>query len=987
MSKQVNLLICFVLVLGLGSNVLAFDMNQPDFAGCDQSAAVLWEFEDGNSNTGEASDKPSLIFYDSDPPDACFGFRTYGSDYEGGCDPNNAFAWNSNGTVVCIGEESVAQPIPLGEGANLTVQVQITWQGPNFPPVNGPGLGFELWSGYPEKANEPCPLREGEWMAGVFNEDETGESFEFLPFLDIPNHVEGIWRQTTYLYTFENFPEETTHFNVLFFGFINGTAGMLIDEVVVDMIVHDGDPPTPCPGRPWLRIPRAGQARKPVPAHLAEHVVPTTNLAWAPDPCLAGPLTYDVWFGTDPCMANNTKIASNIGANTVDPCAGDLAAGTVFYWRVDTNDPGREGIDFKFTTWGFADDPDPGNGEPSAKTSIVLSWVEDGYADSRGIYFGTDETAVANADTSDTTGIYRGSTAPLDPCDPSRNTYSVSEVLNLLTPYFWRIDEVNSGIAIPGEIWGFTTQAYFDVEDFDRYATNTQLYAVWDDYWVNGTDAQVFIETDPNFTRSGNAMKYNYLNTTRVGGKYVGSSADADVVDLLAGTDWTVQGIRSLLVNFMGTATNSVTGQEHMWLELEDTSSNVGLKLYDGDMNDIKVAQWQEWNIDLGDANFSGVSLANMARISIGFGGYARTGQSAASGAGDVYFDDIQLHPQRCRPEVVAWDIVGEDCQTDGYDIQLMAEDWLIKDYQVFPTPPDRNNLLVEYLFTGADDYSDTSGNSRHGQASPTLTHVANGYLTIENAGGYVDIPFGASNPFHGPNDFSVVIEYRSSDIATTALLTSTDPCLPTNWEEPNVEDAFSTWTPMMLYMDQGHSGGPSGPDDLTFFYDNWWLGAADVYKSEVGGIGAWHTVAATYDADGGQDANGLPTGLVTVYIDGVKGTEPFAADINIPQDPNYDVVRIAESVNPLHMEDLGATTHIGDFNEILIYDVALTEPEVYYLSGIINPTYVPNTSPANVVPKSPPGGPYDANNIDIVNFIDFDVLAAHWLEAPLLWP
>jgi hypothetical protein len=121
--------------------------------------------------------------------------------------------------------------------------------------------------------------------------------------------------------------------------------------------------------------------------------------------------------------------------------------------------------------------------------------------------------------------------------------------------------------------------------------------------------------------------------------------------------------------------------------------------------------------------------------------------------------------------------------------------------------------------------------------------------------------------------------------------------------------------------------------------------------------------------------------------MDGIKGSDPVAIDPNIPQDPNYDIVRIGDTSNALVADDWGAQTLIGDFNHILIYDTALTEGEVYYASGIMNPTYVANTSLANVVPKSPPGGPYDANNIDIVNFIDFDLLGKHWLEAPLLWP
>jgi hypothetical protein len=200
----------------------------------------------------------------------------------------------------------------------------------------------------------------------------------------------------------------------------------------------------------------------------------------------------------------------------------------------------------------------------------------------------------------------------------------------------------------------------------------------------------------------------------------------------------------------------------------------------------------------------------------------------------------------------------------------------------------------------------------------------------------------------------------------------------------------------MALLGYQNHSGGP-GPDDVNFGYDNFFVAGAGASISVVGGIGAWHSVAATYDADGGicpsdpYDANECPpgtvSGLVTVYLDGTKGPDPLVIDPNIPVDANYDIVRIGAAYNPLHAEDFPLATHIGDFNEILIYDVALTEGEVFYLSGITDPTYVPNTSVANIVPKTPPPTVYDANDPDIVNFIDYNLLGEHWLEAPLLWP
>jgi len=977
MSKKVYLLISFVLVLALGAIAVADDLEVPPFAGCNKTCAIFWDFD---------VEPPTATDYMYFPvvADPCITM-----DYFIG-----TVTWYEAQRVVLAEGAEInwyATP-PDGTGSSITVYCQITYTGE----VNDVFPMLELWDS-PRQSG-------GEWLDGV----EGPEAMDYYSAVEISP---GVWHQTFY-YTFD-VPEEFETFLISVLTCVTdefgGSGSTDIKEIVLDAVIHGGTPPEGCPkpGRPFGGFMVSNAS----PANGEDHVVPSTNLSfqapwnalclWEDDPCdpndkppdpnLKGPLKYDVYFGTEPNVLTMTQLAddySPTNCNDVmvfDPCVGgDLADGTVYYWRVDVNDLDPcdpnfyEGPYFTFRTWGFADALYPVDGADGVTSPVLLQWGPDGYAASCDVYFGTSFSEVNDATTSSTE--FKGNQAVADA------NYDAG-MMDLSKYYYWRIDEKNGGgTAIKGEVWSFTTGTYFVAEDFDRYNNQDHLWTVWADYWTNGTDARIYLETDPNFTRDGNALRYQYHNINKSGGKYVGSVAEADLDNMLVDKNWTISGIRSLLVHFLGKADNSVTGQEHMWLELEDTSTNKGLMLYDGNMNNIKVGQWQEWNIDLGDANFSSVSLANVDKIRLGFGGYYRTGQNAASGAGTVYFDDIQLHPQRCRPEIVAWDIAEEDCMTDGYDIELMSEDWLVKDYQVFPSEPNRDNLLVEYLFDTDANYNDTSGNGNNGDASPTLTHVANGYLTIENVGGYVDIPFGASNPFHGPNDFSIFINCRKSDAGTTALMTSTDPCLPTDWEEPNIDQTLETYCPMGLILNQSHSGGPSNPDDITFYYDNWFVGGAEVATSEVGGIGSWHSVAVTYDADGGQDANG-PTGLFTVYLNCTKGAEPANFDPNIPVDANYDVVRIGDGFNPLHSDDWGFGTHIGDFNTILIYDVALTEAEVYYLSGKVDPTYVPNPSLANVVPKSPPGGPYDANNPDIVNFLDFNLLAENWLQGPWLWP
>jgi hypothetical protein len=1005
MCKKLIFLISFVLAASLAGNALADDLEVPPFAGCDQTCAALWEFD---VEPPEASD----YMYFAEVADPCI------TQDDVDC-IGTGFTWNEGAQTLSVADTELNfyMTLPDGTGTSITVYCQVTYTGAEldvFPML-------EIWDG--------LRCEDGEYLDGA-------EGPEDLDFYEAVEIEPGVWHQTS-SHTFD-MSEEPVYVSALLAvtDEFDGSGSSDIIQIVLDAVIHDGTPPEGCPqpGRPF----GAGGVSNASPEDGADHVAVDVNLSfqapfnalclWEDDPCdpndkppdpnLKGPLKYDVYFGTEPNVLTMTQLAddySPTNCNDVmvfDPCVGgDLSFGIRYYWRVDFNDldPGDpnfyEGPYFAFRTLGFADNPYPSDGGTGEATTD-LRWAGDSYADSFDVYFGTDETAVGDATTS--SDEYKGGSTGTwtDPCDANivRNVYGNLPLLDLSKTYYWRIDEVNTTMAaaIKGDIWSFSTEAHLDLEDFDSYASTEDLYTVWNDYWVNDSDAEIGLMKNPDYVQSGYALQLDYENTSKSIGNYVGSFTDADVADLEGGTDWTVSGIKALVLHFLGQPGNQATANEKMWVEIEDTSSNVGLVLYDGDPNDVQVPSWHEWNVDLGIFDACGVTLSAVSKIRIGFGGEIRTGQSAASlDPSTVYFDELELHPIRCVP-AVSWpygDIDG-DCNVGGYDLEAMSADWLVKDYEVIPVPPDRNNLLVEYLFDTDGNYNDTSGSGLHGQPTASLTSVAGGYLTIENTGGYVEIPFGESNPFHGPTDFSIFINYRSDTIAVTGLMTSTDPCLPTDWDDPNVVDideVFTTYSPMAVIVDQAHTGSSSAPDDITFYYDNWFKGGTNVAKSEIGGIGSWHSVAVTYDADGGTcpdepwDPNACPpgsvTGLFTVYIDGTKGPDPANYDPNIPVDANHDIVRIGDGYNPLHPEDWGFTTHIGDINEILIYDVALTEGEVYYLSGITDPTYVANTSVANVVPKSPPGGPYDANNMDIINFLDYEKLAERWLTGPYLWP
>jgi hypothetical protein len=97
---------------------------------------------------------------------------------------------------------------------------------------------------------------------------------------------------------------------------------------------------------------------------------------------------------------------------------------------------------------GKADNPYPGVGTSEVDNSPNLSWEPGNWvADINGheVYFGTSWAEVNDANT--TSAAYQGNTVGtwVDPCDANyvRYTYQVTGPLDLVTPYYWRIDEVN----------------------------------------------------------------------------------------------------------------------------------------------------------------------------------------------------------------------------------------------------------------------------------------------------------------------------------------------------------------------------------------------------------------------------------------------------------------------------------------------------------------------------------------------------------------
>ena len=108
-------------------------------------------------------------------------------------------------------------------------------------------------------------------------------------------------------------------------------------------------------------------------------------------------------------------------------------------------------------------------------------------------------------------------------------------------------------------------------------------------------------------------------------------------------------------------------------------------------MNDVKIAAWQEWNIDLQDFNSAGIDLTDVNAVYIGFGD--RNNWLIPGGTGTVYFDDIRLYASRCVPEYGPTADFSGDCVVSFKDYAILGSQWLqppgIPSADIAPEPLD----------------------------------------------------------------------------------------------------------------------------------------------------------------------------------------------------------------------------------------------------------------------------------------------------------
>jgi hypothetical protein len=283
--------------------------------------------------------------------------------------------------------------------------------------------------------------------------------------------------------------------------------------------------------------------------------------------------------------------------------------------------------------------PQPAN---SALVTLIeatpLSWSAGAEAVEHDVYFSTDQDAVASADATDTTGVYRGR--------QSATTYTPPEGVEWAGgPYYWRIDEINTdGTITTGGIWNFTVADYLIVDDFESYNDiesgqpgSHLIYETWLDGYGVPTNGSIIGYLQGFSMEQG--IVYGGMQSMPLG--YDNSAASqsevtVDPANLPIGRNWTIGSPQTMVLWFHGQPSNAVT--ERMYVKI-----NGSKRSYLGDAADIAEVRWKQWDIDL--ASF-GTNLSNVTQFVVGF---ERTG--ASGGTGTVLFDDIRLY--REAPEVV----------------------------------------------------------------------------------------------------------------------------------------------------------------------------------------------------------------------------------------------------------------------------------------------------------------------------------------------
>jgi len=957
----------------VAATAMADDFDPPEFAGADQWGVVLLDFaEESPSSPGgydgfEAGIQPTAgVIYN---PEIELGEDVVYAYVDG----YDNWEWNAEEQAIEFlddpewpgGEARYYFPTPDGEGESLTFRVQVTYEG-------GDPLDITIWPEFWDY-----------YDAGYAYIDGPDIDLEQGVDWDVEEVEPGVyqkWLQVTTGYAGEPF------FAALLAGSTEWGGGgtPLVHQLVVDMVIHDGDEPPVGDGtRPG---PTVIKVTNPSPADGEEHVHCDVNqVCFEPpaeflnradpnqDPNLQGPLDFYVYFSSneaevaDACDTALVDTIENVDVND-QQCSfvGVTLPGETYYWRVDINDqnePGEavyyEGPVFSFVKWGFAYLISPEDGaEDIDPATAELLWENDGYGATQNVYVLDDQENEVDS----TIGL--GADA---------NSFSPTG-LAINQTYEWYVEEVNVQGTVESAHWFFSTAPCRTIDNFEDYTSTENLGTHWEDYDTLGGDNAVLNALVDTGTGAADEFRFegnqsmrvtagrSFIDPAGVADDYTSNSTDFSNLDL------TSEGASSVAIAYRSTETEAdapdPSQNENMYVTFVSSAGNAMID-YPGDVTD---PCWAVFYVALSEIADQGGDPCDLDEVRLGL--YGDTGNS---GQIVVYFDLLQ----RCGPicplteegavtapayTQLSNDLTG-DCWVDADDLAVITENWLAEDVNITAVAPDDANLIVEYLFGG--NLTDSSGNNNNGSVYGEASAVdySGDWLVVNNNDDPCEVN-GVSVPnvptLLGGGDANTVTLVMDVNFAGPAMIAFSSGREPNNWYGtfPGRDYDISESYPLAIRNEFEDAEEPEVGADI------FWVGfAGGVYD---GGPVNIAMVREPYE--------GEPFGEITFYINGA----PAGTMFDVPDVPDVcdDTTLIGASLNYVYMIEDGLNNFSGEIDNVKIYDTALEHANIVYLAG--ESVYQENLDDMDPSPNLAETGQFPEN---IINFLDQAVLAPDWME------
>ncbi len=190
--------------------------------------------------------------------------------------------------------------------------------------------------------------------------------------------------------------------------------------------------------------------------------------------------------------------------------------------------------------------PDPDSGTIDVALDVTLGWRAGRKAAEHNVYFSDDMQGVIDGNAPATT-VTDTTYGPLS--------------LDLGKTYYWRVDEVNN-VETPniwqGNLWDFTTQEYFVVDDFEDYNDfePDRIFDKWIDGYGIATNGSTIGYPNPDFAAGGHFVETGFVHEGAQSIPYFYDNSTAGnseaIMTLSSLRDWTKNGVSTLSLWFRG---------------------------------------------------------------------------------------------------------------------------------------------------------------------------------------------------------------------------------------------------------------------------------------------------------------------------------------------------------------------------------------------------------------------------------------------------